>query len=146
MGKVHRNLPIVNGSRNSIVRRTNENIFTCVDISIIRTALFMCLSIIMPILTQEGATVQQERRLTWQRLGTNIKIHRRALEHGYFRSRTPRCPTCFPGDDQRNNTETLLRTKGHRGQLKWSDPPDDGTVMKIKWPVSHKLTCRMSAD
>lgn len=121
MKKVHLNLPIVNGSRNRVVRRTDEDIFTCVNVRIIRTASFMylkCSSSIMSIFTQEGARLQQERRLSWAQLGTNIKIHFLAPEHSYFKSHTPRCPTCFPGDDQYNDTETLLRTKGHHGDLK----------------------------
>lgn len=35
----------------------------------------------MSIFTQEGARLQQERRLSWEQLGTNIKIHFLAPEH-----------------------------------------------------------------
>lgn len=114
MEKVHLNLPTVNGSRNRVGRRTDEDIFTCVDIRIIRTASFMCSAIIMSIFTQEDARVQQERRLTWERLGINMKIHQLAPEHSYVRSRT----TCFPGNDRHNKTETLVRTKGLHEDLK----------------------------
>lgn len=134
------NLPAPSGRMSRIVRRTGKDIFTCgetSELSLVSLMSFMWSSILLLIVTQQGARLQPEGLLS-QSLNINDN-YQFTLEQSrpglYLMSRKPRCPkyvSCADSrDDQHNDAETLL----------WSSLP--WTPKRISSPLrlSPQLTC-----